>query len=155
MKQPTNKLNAFAFRFSLCRAAVKSSFVNLDSRSNDEVKTVTKLVCEVSHSDMQSYGQTEYMLNQNRPPQRMQPATRKKPILTCPKENGIKTCCLRHLQLLNVSYHQLAFTQIWGPSYIILIYIYRVHIHMTTMLLIVNRLRSILEYDGSALWILC
>jgi hypothetical protein len=38
------------FRFNLCRTAVKSSFVNLDSRSNEEVKTVTKLVCEVSNS---------------------------------------------------------------------------------------------------------
>ena len=38
------------FRFNLCRTAVKSSFVNLDSRSNEEVKTVTKLVCEVNNS---------------------------------------------------------------------------------------------------------
>ena len=34
--------------FNLCRTAVKSSFVNLDSRTNEEVKTVTKLVCETT-----------------------------------------------------------------------------------------------------------
>ena len=35
------------FRFNLCRAAVKSSYVNLDSRTNEEVKVVSKLVCKV------------------------------------------------------------------------------------------------------------
>ncbi|XP_028409501.1 X-ray repair cross-complementing protein 6-like, partial [Dendronephthya gigantea] len=34
--------------FNLCRAAVKSSYVNLDSRINEEVKIVSKLVCKTT-----------------------------------------------------------------------------------------------------------
>ncbi|XP_046862083.1 X-ray repair cross-complementing protein 6-like [Xenia sp. Carnegie-2017] len=34
--------------YSLCRTAVKSSHVNIDSRSNEEVKTVSKLICETT-----------------------------------------------------------------------------------------------------------
>lgn len=34
--------------FNLCRAATKSSYVNLNSKSNEEVNIVTKLVCETT-----------------------------------------------------------------------------------------------------------
>ena len=36
------------FSFTVCRPATKNSYVKIDSRKNVEVKTVTKLICEVS-----------------------------------------------------------------------------------------------------------
>ena len=35
--------------YALCRSASRPSYVKIDSRTNEEVKTVTKLICEVGY----------------------------------------------------------------------------------------------------------
>ena len=35
--------------YALCRSASRPSYVKIDSRTNEEVKTVTKMICEVSN----------------------------------------------------------------------------------------------------------
>lgn len=42
-------------RYTLCRSATKSSYINLDSRTNEEVKTHTKYICVVSSFILANY----------------------------------------------------------------------------------------------------
>ena len=52
--QMLNVCSFCLYRYHLCRSAVKSSYVNLDSRTNEEVKTHTKYICKVSlHFNLQ------------------------------------------------------------------------------------------------------
>lgn len=43
------------YRYHLCRSAVKSGYINLDSRTNEEVKTHTKQICVVRNHSWLAY----------------------------------------------------------------------------------------------------
>ena len=38
--------------YALCRSAQRPSYIKIDSRTNEEIKTVTKMICEVSKLSM-------------------------------------------------------------------------------------------------------
>ena len=41
--------------YALCRSASRPSYIKIDSRTNEEVKTVTKMICEVSRVHLPLY----------------------------------------------------------------------------------------------------